>query len=81
MIEQEQGLNARDQARLLAAAEALRSMNADLVEWTVMPIRDWGLQLSAEVTLTDGEDPLRQLSGLLQQIEGEVARLDVKLPR
>ncbi|MDA7977990.1 MAG: hypothetical protein MPJ50_04365 [Pirellulales bacterium] len=69
------------QSRLSAAADALTLLNPDLVEWTTYPLRDWGLQISAELTLTDSEAPFEQLAALLNQIAAEVLMLDVQLPR
>ncbi len=81
MLAPQASLDERAQARLTAAAAVLPKLNPDLVEWTTAPVRDWGLQLSAEVTLTDAGEPLEQLAALLRQIAREVQLLEVELPR
>lgn len=80
MVSDWASLDEAAQARLTVAAEALPRMNPDLVEWTVTPVRDWGLRLSAEITLTNAEAPLEQLASLLRQIARELLLLDVDLP-
>lgn len=61
-------LSPPDQERLLRAVQTLRRLDPDLVEWTFARPCDWGLRISAELTLTQPGDPLGELAEQLLAI-------------